>query len=423
LSEELALSGRLTSFQVFLVFLAAWAALLFVPFGVRAQDAVQALGADQALSGNQGQVSNPDYYNLKTGPVSFRFQSGLGIVASDNINYTDTNRVSDLYFDPQFKVQAFWPVTLDNSLYFNTGIGYVAYLQHSALDHFDINPDSNLSFQMYVSDVSINFHERLSLSDDLAQAPTVSGTGTYLQLENVCGVDAVCPLDDVILTVGYDHDWVTYPGSQFQASGGNSDFLYGQAEITNSFIHYGAEAGAGMTYYDQNILSDNLQASAGGFVQGQVTDHFSARASAGVASYFFSSSGSGANISDVVGYYASLSLDHRINQWLSQSLSGGRRYEQAADVDLLELYYAYYEVGFNAINQLPITLRLIYEHGRDYGGPGETFDRYGVSLKAQYELTQKLTGVAEYDFTDRNSDITAASYAENRVTLQLVYNF
>jgi len=142
-----------------------------------------------------------------------------------------------------------------------------------------------------------------------------------------------------------------------------------------------------------------------------------------VASYFFSSSGSGANISDVVGYYASLSLDHRINQWLSQSLSGGRRYEQAADVDLLELYYAYYEVGFNAINQLPITLRLIYEHGRDYGGPGETFDRYGVSLKAQYELTQKLTGVAEYDFTDRNSDITAASYAENRVTLQLVYNF
>lgn len=409
--------------QIFRAVLAVLAALPLVSSGVRGQDAIQMLGADRQISGNQGQVSNPEYYNLKAGPVNLRFQSDLGVVASDNVNYTDTNRVADLYFTPEVKLRAFWPVTLENSLYFNTGIGYVTYVKSSNLDHLDVNPDSNLAFQLYVSDVAINFHDRFSMSDDLSQAPTVSGTGSYLQIENVSGIDAVCPLNDLVLTVGYDHDWVSYPGSQFEASAHNSDFLYGQAAITNSSITFGGEAGTGLTYYDQDILSDNVQASAGGYIQGPLTEHFSFRASAGLASYFFSSGAAGTNISDVVDYYANLSLNHRINPWLSHSLSGGHRFQETADVDLLEVYYVYYDVGFDAIHKLPVTLRLIYEHGKGYGGANETLDRYGVSFKVKYELTQKLTGVAEYDFTDKNSSVTANSYTQNQVTLQLVYNF
>lgn len=412
-----------SSSGVVFVVLAAFVALLLVPSTVLCQDAVQLLGADRQISGNQGQVSNPEYYNLKAGPVDLRFQSGLGIGASDNVNYTDTNRVSDLFFNPELKMRAFWPVTVDNSLFFNTGLSYMAYVKNSNLDHLSVNPDSNLAFQMYVSDVSINFHDRLSVSDDLSQAPTVSGTGTYLQLENISGIDAVCPLEDVILTVGYDHDWVNYPGAQFDASAHNADFLYGQAAITNSFITYGAEVGTGLTYYDQHVLSDNVQASGGGFVQSQITEHFSVRASAGLASYFFSSGGAGTNISDVIGYYADLSLSHQINQWLSHSLTGGKRYEETAEVDLLEMYYVYYDVGFNAVHNLPITVRLIYEHGKEFGGPAENFDHYGAALKMKYEFNQRLTGVAEYDFTDRNSSISANSYYQNQVTLELVYNF
>lgn len=411
------------SFRVVFVILGALVALWFSPSAARSQDAVQLLGADRRISGNQGQVNDPNYYNLKAGPVDLRFQSGLGISASDNVNYTETNRISDLFFDPGLKLRAFWPVTIDNSLYFNTGLSYRAYLKNSNLDHLAVNPDSNLSFQMYVSDVSINFHDRFSASDDLSQAPTVSGTGTYLQLENVSGLDAICPLNFLVLTVGYDHDWVTYPGSQFDASAYNSDFLYGEAAVTNSLIAYGAEVGTGLTYYDEHVLSDNVQANAGGFIESQITEHLSGRASAGVASYFFSSGAAGAKISDVIGYYADLSLSHQINEWLSHSLSGGKRYEQSADVNLLELYYVYYTVEFNAVRDLPITLRLIYEHGKEYGGPGENIDHYGVALKVKHDFNQRLSGLAEYDFTDRESSLNADSYYQNQVNLQLVYNF
>jgi len=412
-----------SSLRVGFVLLGALVALWFGPSAARSQTAVQLLGSDRQISGNQVQFSDPEYYNLKAGPVDLRFQSGLGVSASDNVNYTDTNRSSDLIFDPELKLRAFWPVTLDNSLYFNTGLGYMAYVKNSNLDHLTVNPDSNLSFQMYVSDVSINFHDRFSMSDNLSQAPTVSGTGTYLQLENVSGIDAICPLNDLILTVGYDHDWVTYSGSEFEASADNADYLYGEAAVTNSLITYGAEVGTGLTYYDQHVFSDNFQANAGGFIESQITEHLSGRASAGVASYFFSSGSADPNLSDVVGYYADLSLNHQINQWLSHSLTGGHRYEEGANVDLLELYYVYYNVEFSAIHELPITLRLIYEHGKEFGGTDENFDHYGVALKVKHDFNRRLTGVAEYDFTDRESSINLNSYYQNQVNLQLVYNF
>jgi hypothetical protein len=412
-----------SSFQIFFGILAALVPLVLVPSVARCQDAVQLLGTDQQISGNHGEVSNPEYYNLKAGPVNLRFQSGLSVIANDNINYANTNRVADVSFAPGMKVRALWPITLENTLYFNTGISYQAYLKSSDLDHLNINPDSNLAFQLYVSDVAINFHDRFSISDDLSQTPTVSGTGSFLQMDNISGIDAICPLNDLILTVGYDHDWVSYPGAQFEASAHNSDFLYGRAAVTNSVVSYGGEVGTGLTYYDQPVLDDNYQVSAGGFVQAPITEHLSFRASGGLATYLFSTSAAGTNISDIVSYYADLSLNHRINQWLGHSLSAGHRYQESADVDLLELYYVYYDVAFDAIHQVPVTVRLLYEHGKSFGGSGENLDRYGIALKLKYDITQKLTGVAEYDFTDKNSSINVNSYVQNQVTLQLVYNF
>ena len=39
-------------------------------------------------------TGEPDYYNLTLGPVSLRFQLD-GIELIDNVNYSNTNRVSD----------------------------------------------------------------------------------------------------------------------------------------------------------------------------------------------------------------------------------------------------------------------------------------------------------------------------------------
>jgi len=398
-------------------------AFSFAATGARGQDAIQMFYADKQLDSSKNAISDPDYYNIKTGPVNLRFQSTLQTEFTDNVNYTGTNRVADVYFQPAVNMRAYWPVTLNNSLFFNTGIGYTFYVKDSNLDHLDINPDSSLSFQMFVGGVAIDVHDRFSMSEDVSQSPTVSGSGNFVQIENTGGADATWDLNKLIVTAGYDHDWVNYVGSDFKSSDHNSDYLYSRAALTNSLVTTGVEAGTGLTYYEQNVFSDNAQANVGAFVQAPLSDHISLDAAAGFAGYFFTSSGTTADLSNILGYYANVSLNHRVNLWFNYSISGGRRLGEDTGVDLLQLYFVNCQATFNLIHDLPISAQFIFEHGREYGGAGDTFNRYGVTVDMKYQISERLSGAIEYAFWNRNSNVASDSYVQNDVSLQLSYNF
>lgn len=387
------------------------------------QDAIDMLNGDKEAQQNQPQMSDLRYYNMKTGPVNLRFQSALRTTFIDNVNYTDTNRVADLIIRPTLNMRAFWPITEDNSLYFRTGIGYAFYLKTSDLDQLYINPDSNLSFQMFVGDVAINYHDRFSMVEDVTQAPTVSGRGNFAEIENIIGADANWYLNKLILTFGYDHDLAIFPTSEYETSSHNSDYLYVQAAVTNDTSAVGMQLGSGLTYYEHDVFSDNFQLSAGPFYQGQLTDYLSLGASAGFDSYFFSSGSAANNVSDVLGYYASLSLNHQVNNWFNHSLSVGHQSEEAINVDVLELDYVYYQANLTLIHNVPVALRLSYQHGDEHGGTAETFDRYGVSLNVRYQISQKLAGSIGYQYWDKNSNLPSDSYFQNELALEFTYSF
>ena len=144
--------------------------------------------------------------------------------------------------------RAFWPISENNSLFFSTGIGYTTYLTTTDRDHLDITPDSNLTFRMYVGDFVIDFHDRFSITEDIQQNPTVSGTGNFNQIENTAGTTVDWDLNDLVLTFGYDHDLVTYPNSDFEASDRSSDLFNAQAAFeVNPSTTAGLQAGGGLT--------------------------------------------------------------------------------------------------------------------------------------------------------------------------------
>ena len=146
----------------------------------RCQEALRMTTASQQLTQLQAITSSPDYYNLALGPVKLRFQGEMSASAYDNATFSETNRQSDISLSPGVNIRAVWPVTERNTLQLFTGVGYVQYLRLANYDHLYITPNSGLLFNVYVGDFVINFHDRFSLTENVAQSPTVSGTGFFI---------------------------------------------------------------------------------------------------------------------------------------------------------------------------------------------------------------------------------------------------
>ena len=118
----------------------------------------------------------------------WKFSTGLGLDYNDNVNYTQENPEGDFIFRPQMNVQMLLPVSDQNSLSLALGAGYSAYVQHPELNRTFITPNTGLSFDLYVGDFWINLHNRISITEDTYQDPSVAGTGGYSQLQNSLGL-------------------------------------------------------------------------------------------------------------------------------------------------------------------------------------------------------------------------------------------
>ena len=69
---------------------------------------------------------------------------------------------------PQVNINALWPITQLNTLKLDIGLGYAFYLDHSDYNTNGVllSPGSQLSFDIFVGDFRINFHDRFSLEQD-----------------------------------------------------------------------------------------------------------------------------------------------------------------------------------------------------------------------------------------------------------------
>jgi hypothetical protein len=398
-------------------------ALLFLVSPLaRSQEAIRMSFAGSEAAEMEKKTGDLSYYNLALGPVSLRFQSEMGIELTDNVNYSNTNRVSDMAFLPSLNTRAFWPISENNSLFFSTGIGYTTYLRTSSDDHLNITPDSNLTFRMYVGDFVINFHDRFSMTENVQQNPT--GNGNFAELDNTVGTSVDWDLNELILSFGYDHELVSYPNSDYGSSDHSSDLFNGQAAFQlNPSSTAGLQAGGGLTYYNQNTYSDNTHFSIGPFYQAQVTDYIKVTASVGYVSYFFSPSETATNLSGENGGYADLTLTHRVNRWLDYNLTGGRQFTSSAGTDLLDLYYANWEANWHVIRDVSLTTSFTYQHGNSSGGTVEIFNQFGAGMSLGYPITQKLAGSIRYNFWQKNSDVMANDYVQNMLVLDFTYGF
>ncbi len=366
-------------------------------FQVSAQEALRASQASaQAAEARQKAAITFGYYNLKIGPTGWHFSTALMLQATDNVDLKETKTEGDVIIGPQLNTQMQWAVTELNKLNLNLGIGYSAYLDHSKFSRFYLLPGTALSFDVYVGDVWINLHDMVSITENSYQDPTVTGSGNYSQLANLAGVTGVWDWSKGTVRAGYDHsDYAGITGNTRQSPSSGSDLFYlssGYAVKPETLA--GLEVSGGLTHFNGTNAHDATQWSVGAFLDAPVSDYIHFRGSAGYTVYQTTLADTNNHTVQFSGFYTLIGLNHRLNQYLNYTISGGRTVSLAFYGGAVEIYNVLWQANWSIINKVTLSTSFTFERGTQIGLGPETFQRFGAGLSLGRPLTEKLSGSA-----------------------------
>jgi hypothetical protein len=395
----------------------------------------------------------PSDYNAKLGPVLITVNGSMEAEYVDNIALANTGAKSDFILTPQLGIGAQWPISESNNLHLSTSLGYSKYLIHPQYDQGQllVSPDSVLSFDLYVGDFKINFHDQFSYQQDPASVGSVSNVVNFNRFQNVAGVGVIWDLNKLILTLNYDH--INFISDDLQTVGGTdlsnpSSLNYsadqvsasGYYRFTSTFIG-GLEAAASIRDYDHNNIEDT-QLSAGPFFRIEVTPNFKVSLSGGFqtistdsGSLTAASVATPGSVSPALGagtqnsYYANLTLDHRFNKYYTDRLSIGHELELDVFSQQSDVTYASYTSDWKVNSDLHLALTLNFQDvsSPSTGGTGGTgtpsFDLFGAALQASFPVTKSISGAVLYQFNDKFNTPSSQGYLQDRVGLLLNYHF
>jgi Putative beta-barrel porin 2 len=402
--------------------------LLCAPSVTRSQDAIRPSLAGEESSEARRQDIEHIPYNLLAGPIRFRVSASVGVEYNDNINLAQHDeKEDDVIFRPQINFDAIWPITQLNTLRFDIGLGYSAYVQHSN-DNTNgvlITPGSQLAFDIFVGDFRINIHDRMSLQQDPISEPQLSNVADYGRFENTAGISVLWDLNKVVATIGYDHYNFVATNSDFDYLNRNAELLAGTLSVAvASTTNVGVEAYSAYSYYNQNVLNNSLDASVGGFVETQLSNYLRVRAAAGYQWINFDNNGSVMDNNDLSDWYGNILVSHRINAVLSQAISAGHENQLGVNSNYITLNYVRHTMTWNIIRNTLLTTEFFYEDADDSGGfINEHFQRYGAAGTIGYQLTPHVTLGLRYQYTQKDSNVAGRNYIQNRVSFDGTYSF
>ncbi len=405
---------------------------------VVAQEAINESAAVDRGRRARKEAIDRNLYNVKAGPVLMRFEALMGFEFTDNPHLEDNPNDVDFAFHPEVDIAAVWALNPRNALSLNLGVGYIKYVNNTDLDHVIVAPSSELSFDVYAGDVAINLHERVSYTQNPFSDPTVSGTGDFGGLENTVGTRVDWDLNRLLVSVGYDHyNFISTSSgvSQNLQRGSTNSFvqdvqdrsaelLYGRvgAKISPA-ITTGVEAGGSFTDYSGEFFHDNVQFSVGPFAEVLVSRDLTMRAAGGYVRSVFDDSEISSAPDSVNDFYAELSANHQLNQYMDHRLALGREAKSGAEAELVTYWYARYLNNWRFSQHATLHTSLLYENGRERSGVAEKLWRAGGSLGVTVPLSRKLNVTGQYQLIYKNSDQANRDYLQNLVALELHYVF
>jgi hypothetical protein len=412
-----------------------------------AQDSLRnSLAGDAAAEAQRQQIGSQPY-TVKSDDFRLLAVPSLEMDYNDNVSLSKREPQSDFILKPLLQLTGDYPVTQHNLLSFSVGVGWDEYLEHSHYSSFRLNSDSQLSFDMYIKDFWINFHDRFSFVEDPSAEASLAGTAQYGTFMNTAGITTTWDLEDVVLTFGYDHQ-------KSLATSGEFSYLDRSAELPlvragfkfNPRLTAGVEGSASFTAYDQAVLNNNQSYSAGLYADWKPGQYLRIQPRAGFttdqfqhtsrSAQIFNLSPSGNQIiapagqsiqtSDLTSWYADLTISHQISQAASYALSAGHEIRPGIQADAVEDWYFRPNITWTIIKDMDLNTSVFYEHGNQgegnvSGNLTESYDHFGGGLMLGYPLMKKVKLGLNYRLTLRSSNVPDRDYAQNIVGITLSY--
>jgi len=394
-----------------------------------AQEALRnSLAGDAAAEARHIQSESP-LYTVKSGDFRLLVTPSLELDWNDNINLSRDNAEADFILRPLVALNASYPLGAYNLLNLSVAFGYDEYLEHAAYSQWRLDSGSELSFDVYIKDFWINFHERPQYSQDPGVEAAVAGTGSgsYGTFQNTAGLSGTWDLEDVTLTLGYDHQNVMSLSSQYNQINHASELIVARTGLQfNPRLTVGVEGTATFTAYDQAVLNDNQVYSAGIYGDWRPGSYFSVQPHVGYTIFESGQTSASVKGGNLASWYANLTLAHQVTDFLSYSLSAGHEILPGIQSDAIEDSYIRPSVDWKVIKDVTLQTSLFYVHGVEGGGQQaslqeKNYDQYGGGLNLSYSLTKKVRISLNYGLTLRSSNVALREYTQNLVGLQITY--
>jgi len=394
-----------------------------------AQEALRnSLAGDAAAEARNLQAESQPY-TFKAGDFKLLVTPSLELDWNDNINLSRDNTEADFILRPLVALNASYPIGTYNLLNLSVALGYDRYIEHDKLSQLRLDSGSELSFDVYVKDFWINFHDRFQYSQDPSQEAAVagSGSGSYGTFQNTAGLSGTWDLQDVTLTLGYDHQNTRSLSSQFNQMNNSSELVVARAGLlVHPRVTVGVEGTGSFTTYDQAVLNDNQQYSAGIYGDWRPGPYFSVQPRLGYTIFESGQTSSSVKGGNLASWYANLTLAHQVTDFLSYSLSAGHEIRPGVQSDAIEDSYIRPSVDWKVIKDVTLQTSLFYEHGAEGGGQQaslleKNYDQYGGGLNLSYSPMKKVRISLNYRLTLRSSNVASREYTQNLVGLQMTY--
>ncbi|MBK5291384.1 MAG: hypothetical protein JJE04_06900, partial [Acidobacteriia bacterium] len=231
----------------------------------------------------------------------------------------------------------------------------------------------------------------------------------------------------VTLSLGYDHQYVYSPASEYDSQNQNTDMLLGRAGLQlNPALIAGLETTGSWTRYENPTLNNNMGYSFGAYADWMPGSYVHIQPRAGWTGMHFEQTSDSIKTSDINSWYANLTIIHAPTEAINYSFSVGHELRGGIESDAIEDTYARLAATWNAMKFLSMTTSLSYEHGKagvgnDTGNLKETYDWFSGALGFSCPITERATLGLNYRLTLRSSDVSDNGYTQNMVSLHFNY--
>ena len=363
-------------------------------------------------------------YTTRWKDLRLQVGASLGVEWNDNVRLQETSPEDDFIFTPRVDFHAFHPIGEANIFTVDLGVGYRAYISADDLDQLIVSPGSTISYSMYVKEIQINFHNRMSYQVDPALVGAVSNTGEYGGLDNSLGFLVNVPLNRGSVSVGYD--WVKFISvtSEFDYLDRDSHPTFARAGmLVHPAVTTGVEVSVTPTLYEDSPFNDNVNYSAGLYAHWQVSDVLYLEPRGGYTVTAFEAN-EFSDPSDYGSFYFGLRMDHRPNETVNYHLDIDKGVQSGVNATLSDTLRSRLSATWSVIRDFPLSTSLFYELGKEQRGVNaEEYDRYGGDVGISYRLMEQMNARLVYALIYKNSDLPNRDYLQNRVTLNVSYRF